>query len=94
MPQPNNFLVKRQEKQALESKDAVYTWFGPVDTTERFRFLVVKEAGDLVSVLPNSDGRFKTGLKALRWTEAKDGTSTTWLVVKTRPNRIDLRKIG
>ncbi len=93
MPQPNDFLVKSQQKQALESKDATYAYFGPVETTDRFRFLVVREAGDLISVQPSSEGRFKTGLKALRWSEAKGGESTTYIVVKTRPNRIDLRRI-
>jgi hypothetical protein len=96
MPQPNDFLVKREEKSAQRSPsgEAVFTYFGPVGTTQRFRFLVLKEAGDLLSVLPGTDARFKTGLKALRWDEPEGGTSTEYLVLKTRPNRIDLRKLG
>jgi hypothetical protein len=96
MPQPNDFLVKREEKTAQKqaSDEAVFTWFGPVGTTARFRFLVLKEAGDLLSLLPGAEARFKTGLKAVRWDQAEGGESTTYLVLKTRPNRIDLRKIG
>ncbi len=96
MAQPNDFLVKREEKSASKSPagEAVFTYFGPVGTTQRFRFLVLKEGGDLLSVLPGSDARFKTGLKALRWDEPEGGASTEYIVLKTRPNRIDLRKIG
>jgi len=95
MSQPNDFLVKREEKSASKSPagEAVFTYFGPVGTTQRFRFLVLKEAAEILSVLPGSEGRFKTGLKALRWDEPEGGTSTPYLVLKTRPNRIDLRKI-
>ena len=97
MPQPNNdFLVKREEKSAQKNPadDAVFTYFGPVGAAERFRFLVLKENGDLVSVLPGAEAKFKTGLKAVRWSEAKGGTATSYLVLKTKPNRIDLRKLG
>ncbi len=91
MPQPDNFLVKRQNQKP--ASDAVFTYFGPVGTTQRFRFLVLREAGEFLSVLPGSEARFKTGLEALRWEGPEGGTSTTYLVLKTRPNRIDLRKI-
>jgi len=96
MPQPNDFLVKRDEKSAQKqpSEEAVFTYFGPVGTTQRYRFLVLKETGDLLSVLPGADARFKVGLKALRWDQPEGGSSVTYLVLKTRPNRIDLRKIG
>lgn len=98
MPQPNDFLVKRDDKNAQKNpaEEAVFTYFGPVGTTEarqRFRFLVLKESGDTISVLPGADARFKAGLKALRWEKAEGGTSTSYLVVKTKANRIDLRKI-
>jgi len=95
MAQPNDFLVKREEKSAGKNpaEEAVFTYLGPVGTTQRFRFLVLKEAGDLLSVLPGSESRFKTGLKALRWKEPEGGAWTTYLVLKTRPNRIDLRRI-
>ena len=92
MPQPSDFLVKRENQKT--SDDAVFTWFGPVGTAQRYRFLVLKEAGDLVSILPGSEARFKTGLEALRWAAAEGGESTRFLVLKTRPNRIDLRRIG
>ena len=96
MPQPNDFLVKRDEKSAQRNpaEEAVFTYFGPVGTTQRHRFLVLKEGGDLLSVLPGADARFKVGLKALRWDQAEGGSSTTYLVLKTRPNRIDLRKLA
>jgi len=99
MPQPNDFLVKRDEKNDKQhpAEEAVFTYFGPVGTTEarqRFRFLVLKEAGDTISVLPGTDARFKAGLKALRWEAAEGGKPTTYLVVKTKANRIDLRKMA
>jgi hypothetical protein len=96
MPTPNDFLVKRDDKSAQKNPadEAVFTWFGPVGTTQRFRFLVLKEAGDTLSVLPGAEARFKTGLKAVRWDQAEGGTPTTYLVLKTKANRIDLRKIG
>ena len=96
MPQPNDFLVKREEKSASKNpaEEAVFTYFGPIGTTQRFRFLVLKEAGDTISVLPGAEARFKNGLKALRWEQAEGGPSTTYLVLKTKANRIDLRKIS
>lgn len=95
MPQPRDFLVRRDEKAAERNPAvaAVFTYFGPVGTTQRFRFMVVKEAGDLLSVLPAGEARFKAGLKALRWDQAEGGVSTTYLVLKTKANRIDLRRI-
>ena len=95
MPQPNDFLVKREEKSAQKNPagEAVFTFFGPIGTTQRFRFLVLKETGDTISLLPGSEARFKTGLKAMRWDQAEGGTSTNYLVLKTKANRIDLRKI-
>jgi hypothetical protein len=96
MPQPNDFLVKREEKSAQKSPadDAVFTYFGPEGVTQRFRFLVLKEAGDLLSVLPGAEAKFKTGLKAWRWEQVEGGKPTTYLVLKTKPNRIDLRKLA
>lgn len=96
MPQPHDFLVKREERsgERRPAAEAVFTYFGPVGTTQRFRFLVLKETGELLSLLPGAEARFKVGLKALRWDQAEGGTSTTYLVLKTRPNRIDLRRIG
>jgi hypothetical protein len=96
MPQPSDFLVKRDARREMKSPadDAVFTYFGPVGTTQRYRFMVLKEAGDLMSLLPGAEARFKTGLKAVRWDQAEGGTSTEYLVLKTRPNRIDLRKLS
>jgi hypothetical protein len=96
MPQPQDFLVKREDKSAQKNpaSEAVFTYFGPVGTTQRFRFLVLKEAGELLSVLPGAEGRFKSGLKALRWDQPEGGESSTYLVLKTRPNRIDLRRLA
>ncbi len=95
MPQPHDFLVKSQAKseEKAPAEDAVFTYFGPEDAQERFRFLVVREGGDLISILPSGDARFKTGWKALRWEKAEGGEPTTYLVVKTRPRRVDLRKL-
>jgi len=95
MPQPSDFLVKRNEKNAAASPagDAVFTWFGPVDVQERFRFLVVREAGDDISVSPITDAKFKVGLKAWRWKEREGGTPEPYVVVKTKPTRVDLRRL-
>src|SRR5262245_20254453 len=59
MPQPNDFLVKREEMTAHKnaSDEATFTFFGPEGTTQRFRFLVLKEAGELLSVLPGAEAR-------------------------------------
>ena len=75
-------------------KDApteTYSWFGPPDTSERFRFSLVKEEGDLVSVQPGTV-KFKKGLICLRWTAEKGGESQLYVVLKTTPSRIDLKK--
>jgi hypothetical protein len=95
MPQPSDFLVKRNEKNAMASPagEAVFAWFGPVDVQDRYRFLVVREAGDDVSVAPISDAKFKVGLKAWRWKEREGGTPETYVVVKTKPTRVDLRRV-
>jgi hypothetical protein len=94
MPQPNDFLVKRNEKNAAASpaSDAVFTWFGPTDVQDRWRFLVEREAGDDISVAPIQDAKFKVGLKAWRWKEREGGTPETYVVVKTKPTRVDLRR--
>lgn len=68
-----------------------YGWFGPPDTTERFKFFLIKEEGDLLSVQPGTV-KFKKGLTCLRWTEEKGGQSQLYVVLKTTPARIDLKK--
>lgn len=76
-----------------KSEDAVLTWFGPVDDVHtRFEYPVIKEEEGIVSIAPG-EGRFKKGLKALRYTSEDTEESTIWLVLKTRPNRIDLRQV-
>lgn len=87
----DDFLVRRQE-QARPADDASFTFFGPPGTDERYRFLVTKEQGDLISVLPTRDGRFKKGLLAWRWEEAEGGEPTPYRTVKTTARRIDLRR--
>ena len=75
-----------------ESSDAVFTWFGPTgEPGTRFRYAVIKEEGGLLSIQP-AEGRFKKGLNAIRYLDEEAKEGTTWLVLKTRPNRIDLRK--
>ena len=72
--------------------DANFTWFGPTDAPDvRFRYAVILEEGTTVSILPG-EARFKKGLQALRWSAKEGGASVTYLVSKTRPNRIDLER--
>ena len=101
MPQPNDFLVKREQKiaDAHPASEAQFAWFGPVDAADqRHRFLVVREAGDDVSVVPEGEARFKVGLKAWRWKGPKSEDAaekpSTYLVVKTTARRVDLKKLG
>jgi hypothetical protein len=68
-----------------------YTWFGPPDTEQRFRYGVLKEEGDVLSLQPGAV-KFKKGLTCLRWNSAEGGESTLYVVVKTTPARVDLRR--
>ena len=88
---PRDFLTTRKE-QAKPAEQATFTYFGPPGSEERFRFLVTRESGDLISVLPSNDGRFKRGLLAWRWEEAEGGEPTPYRTMKTTPRRIDLRR--
>lgn len=74
-----------------DAPQGTYGWFGPPDTTERFRFSLIKEEGDLLSVQPGTV-KFKKGLTCLRWESEKGGESQLYLVLKTTPSRIDLKK--
>ena len=77
---------------STESDEAVFTWFGPEgESQQRFRYAVIKEEKGILSIQPG-EGRFKKGLKAMRYEseDAKEGEP--WLVLKTRPARIDLRR--
>lgn len=105
MPQPsrvptNDFLVRRTEKAetAHPSADATFAWFGPVDAPEqRYRFVVVRDTGADISVVPGADAKFKVGLKAWRWKgpESEDAAEkpVVYLVVKTTARRVDLKKL-
>ncbi len=88
---PHDFLTSRKD-QERPAEEATFTYFGPTDTAERFRFLVVRESDDLISVLPSTEGRFKKGLTAWRWDEAEGGEPTVYRTMKTTPRRIDLRR--
>jgi hypothetical protein len=68
-----------------------FGWFGPPETTERFKFAVIKEEGETLSLQPGTV-KFKKGLTCLRWTEEKGGDSQLYVVLKTTPARIDLKK--
>jgi hypothetical protein len=90
----DDFLIKREQKadEANSSSAALFTFFGPSGAAERFRFLVVREDGDMVSVQPIPDAKFKVGLDAWRWKEHEGGTPETYVVVKTTGNRVDLKR--
>jgi hypothetical protein len=96
MPRGFDVFKKPGADRTFEVKDDAptgsYGWFGPPDTTERFKFSLIKEEGDLLSVQPGTV-KFKKGLTCLRWTSEKEGESQLYLVLKTTPSRIDLKKI-
>jgi hypothetical protein len=94
IPRKDDFLVKREQKAAESAPgaDGSFTYFGPVGVQERFRFLVVREDGDTVSVQPITDAKFKVGLDAWRWKEREGGSPETYLVTKTTPSRVDLKR--
>jgi hypothetical protein len=95
MHKPGNDIFTRRKNEAQaknKSDEAQFTWFGPVDAQDRFRFLVVREDGDDISILPG-EGRFKKGLRAWRWDAAEGGEHETYVVQKTKHNRIDLRRV-
>jgi hypothetical protein len=76
-----------------DAPSGTYSYFGPPDTAERFKFSLIKEEGDLVSLQPGQV-KFKKGLTCLRWTAEKGGESQLYVVLKTTPSRIDLKKAG
>jgi hypothetical protein len=89
---------KKQEKPAVgpapESAPAgAVAWFGPPDIEQRFRYGVLKEEGDVVSVQPGVV-KFKKGLTCLRWSAPEGGESTLYVVMKTTPARVDLKKVA
>ncbi len=82
------------EKHAVNTSDpnAKFTWFGPEDTKRRFKFLISKEEGDKISLIPGEQ-KFKKGLKAQRWAEENGGEPELYKVVKVGPSRIDLVRV-
>ncbi len=89
---PHDFLTSRKE-QAQPAEEAQFAWFGPPDADERYRFLIVRESGDDISLLPNSEARFKRGLRAWRYEAAEGGDPEVWVTVKTTARRVDLRRV-
>ena len=91
----DDFLIKRDQKvaEAAPGEGGTFTYFGPSGVQDRFRFLVVREEGDVVSVQPISDAKFKVGLDAWRWKEREGGSPETYIVVKTTPSRVDLKRL-
>lgn len=90
----DQFLSKRQENEA-PAEEAQFTWFSPPGHGEdRVKFMVTRENGDELSVLPGQEGRFKKGLRAWRWKDEETSEDhEIYTVVKTRHNRIDLRRL-
>ena len=78
---------------STESDTAQYTWFGPEGEPEsRFRYAVIKEEGDLLSIQPG-EARFKKGLTATRYTSQGSNEGRVYRLMKTRPTRIDLAPV-
>src|SRR5438874_2223779 len=96
MPRGYDIFKKQDPTKGVEvPKDApsgTFGWFGPPDTTERFKFSIIKEEGNRLSVQPGGV-KFKKGLTCLRWSASEGGDSTLLLVLKTTPTRIDLEKV-
>ena len=92
----DDFLVKREQKAAEKAagEGGSFTYFGPVGVQDRFRFLIVREDGDAISLQPISDAKFKVGLSAWRWQEREGGTPETYVVVKTVASRVDLKRVS
>lgn len=87
-------LIRSRRSDDDAADEAVFTWFCPPgEPDSRFRFLVVREDDRDLSILPGTDARFKTGLKAWRFDEREGGEHSVYLVTKTRHNRIDLRRV-
>jgi len=98
MPRDENFTFRPDFSDAgaksAESTDASFVWFSPPEEPEtRYRYAVIKEEGGLLQIQPG-EGRFKKGLRAWRYKGEETEDHTEWVVVKTRPNRIDLKSPG
>lgn len=90
----DQFLSKRQDEEAPDGS-AQFAWLSPPGhPDDRVKFLVTKEDGDDLSVLPGQNGRFKKGLRAWRWQDEESSDAhDIYVCVKTRHNRIDLRRL-
>lgn len=95
IPRKDDFLIKREQKatEKAAGEGGLFTYFGPSGVQDRFRFLVVREDADSVSVQPITDAKFKVGLDAWRWKEREGGEPESWVVTKTTPNRVDLKRL-
>ena len=81
-------------QKSSDGDGAEFVWFSPVEEPEsRLRYAVIeKEDGGVLKIEPG-EGRFKKGLKAWCFVSEEAEEHTEWLVLKTRPNRIDLKQI-
>jgi len=78
-------------EKSKESQEAVWAWFSPVgEPRARHRYAVIKEEEGVLSIQPD-EGRFKKGLKAVRYDSEEEQEGREYVVLKTRPNRIDLQ---
>ncbi len=89
-------IFKKPEKPAVgpapvSAPTGSVTWFGPPDIVQRFRYGILKEEGDVVSVQPGPV-KFKKGLTCLRWNAPEGGEPMLYVVLKTTPTRVDLKK--
>ena len=55
--------TKKEEPLRPTAPTGSYTWFGPPDVVERFRFSVIQENGDDIQLVPGT-AKFKKGIAA------------------------------
>lgn len=85
--------LSKAGSKSKEGDGANWTWFSPPgEPDHRFRYAVIKEEGGLCQILPD-EARFKKGLKAWRFAGEEETDHTVWMVLKTKPNRIDLKQV-
>ena len=77
-----------------DGEGASYLWFSPVGEPEsRLRYAVIDDELDGMLQIEPGEGRFKKGLKAWCYRSEEGDEHTEWVVLKTRPNRIDLKQV-